>query len=275
MLVARTRGTVAIHDVDRSVPVFNDRMVDQLMRAVSSRRLVTAIVLSVFAAAAVLVAAIGLYGVIGQNVSKRRQKIGVRMALVATSEQVLRLFLGHGLLIVAIGIGCGLLAAVAAAESLATLVSGHPAGSGHSRRGGCAADRRHPVGQLSAGAVCDWSRSGGSAAIGVGAPLLRRIPRCADESSREAGWKGDVGYGGRQRLAASERRAVDHEISDRFRHHSHLYDRAGGDVAGFDDYYRRSRLIDDGIWRGSFACRRRRHRDPGDTRDAQSRESGW
>jgi putative ABC transport system permease protein len=129
--VARTRGMVAssaietaIHDIDRSVPVFNDRTVDQVMREAGSRRRVAAIVLSVFAAAAVLLAAIGLYGVIAQNVSTRRREIGVRMALGATSDQIVRLFLRHGLLIVGIGIGCGLLAAIAAARSLATLVFG-------------------------------------------------------------------------------------------------------------------------------------------------------
>ena len=129
--VARTRGTVAssaieaaIHDVDRSVPVFNDRTVQQLMREASSRRRVAAIVLSVFAIAAVLLAAIGLYGVVAQNVMKRRREIGVRMALGATSDQILRLFLRHGFVVVAVGIGCGLLAAVAAARSLAALVFG-------------------------------------------------------------------------------------------------------------------------------------------------------
>jgi putative ABC transport system permease protein len=129
--VARTRGAVAssaietaIRDIDRSVPVFNDRTVDQVMREAGSRRRVATIVLSVFAAAAVLLAAIGLYGVIAQNVSRRRQEIGVRMALGANSDQILRLFLRHGLVVVAVGIGSGLLAAVAATRSLATLVFG-------------------------------------------------------------------------------------------------------------------------------------------------------
>ena len=129
--VARTRGTVssssieaAIRDLDRSVPVFNDRTVERVMREAASRRRVAAIVLSVFAVAAVLLAAIGLYGIIAQSVSERRQEIGVRMALGATHDQILRLFLGHGLIVVAIGIGAGLAGAVAASKSLSSLVFG-------------------------------------------------------------------------------------------------------------------------------------------------------
>jgi predicted permease len=129
--VVRTRGTVAsatietaIRDLDRSVPVFNDRTVDQVMREAVSRRRVAAIVLSVFAGAAVLLAAIGLYGVIAQSVSERRREIGVRMAVGATSGQILRLFLRHGLIIVAVGLPCGVVAATVAARSLASLVFG-------------------------------------------------------------------------------------------------------------------------------------------------------
>jgi putative ABC transport system permease protein len=129
--VARTKGRVssssveaAIRDLDRSVPVFNDKTVEQVMKEASSRRRVAAIVLSVFAGAAVLLAAIGLYGVIAQTVSERRQEIGVRMALGATHDQILRLFLRHGLIVVVVGIGCGVAGAVAAARSLASLVFG-------------------------------------------------------------------------------------------------------------------------------------------------------
>ena len=129
--VARTRGTIsssaietAIRDLDRSVPVFNDRTVEQVMREAGSRRRVAAIVLSVFAGAAVLLAAIGLYGIVAQSVSERRQEIGVRMALGAPQDQILRLFLRHGLIVVAIGIGAGIAGAVAAGQSLASLVFG-------------------------------------------------------------------------------------------------------------------------------------------------------
>jgi putative ABC transport system permease protein len=129
--VARTRGTVstssietAIRDLDRSVPVFNDRTVEQVMREAGNRRRVAAIVLSVFAAAAVLLAAIGLYGIIAQSVAERRHEIGVRMALGATQDEILRLFLRHGLIVVAIGIGAGVAGAVVAGKSLASLVFG-------------------------------------------------------------------------------------------------------------------------------------------------------
>jgi predicted permease len=129
--IVRTRGAVplwsleaAIHDVDRNVPVFNDRTIDQVMRASSSRRRVAMIVLSVFGVVAVLLAAIGVYGVIAQGVAERRQEIGLRMALGATAGQILRLFLRHGLLVVAVGIACGVLMALAAARSLASLVFG-------------------------------------------------------------------------------------------------------------------------------------------------------
>jgi putative ABC transport system permease protein len=129
--IVRTRETVsassieaAIHDLDRNVSVFNDRTVDQLMRDSSSRRRIAMIVLSAFGVVAVLLAAIGVYGVIAQAVAERRQEIGVRMALGATGGQIRGLFLRHGLIVVAVGIACGVGAALAAARSLASLVFG-------------------------------------------------------------------------------------------------------------------------------------------------------
>jgi putative ABC transport system permease protein len=129
--IVRTRETVspssleaAIHDVDRNVSVFNDRTVDQLMRDSSSRRRIAMIVLSAFGFVAVLLAAIGVYGVIAQAVAERRQEIGVRMALGATGGQIRGLFLRHGLIVVTVGIACGVVMALAAARSLASLVFG-------------------------------------------------------------------------------------------------------------------------------------------------------
>jgi putative ABC transport system permease protein len=82
------------------------------------------VVLSVFGVVAVLLAAIGLYGVIAQSVAERRREIGVRMALGATAGQVLWSFLRHGLAVMVVGIACGVIASVAVARSLASLVYG-------------------------------------------------------------------------------------------------------------------------------------------------------
>ncbi len=127
--VVRGRGPVAasvleaaIHDLDRTIPVFNDRTIDHVMREASSRRRIAMVVLSVFGVVAVLLAAIGVYGVIAQGVTERRQEIGVRMALGATASQIRRLFLRQGLVLVAMGIVCGVGAAIAASRSLASLV---------------------------------------------------------------------------------------------------------------------------------------------------------
>ena len=129
--IVRTRETVspssleaAIHEVDRNVSVFNDRTVDQLMRDSSSRRRIAMIVLSAFGIIAVLLAAVGVYGVVAQVVAERRQEIGVRMALGATGRQILGLFMRHGLVVVAVGIACGVVLALAAGRSLASLVFG-------------------------------------------------------------------------------------------------------------------------------------------------------
>ena len=131
IVIARTKGPVssssleaAVHELDRTIPVFNDRTVGQVMREASSRRRIAMVVLSVFAGVAVLLAAIGVYGVIAQGVTERRQEIGVRIALGATGGQILGLFLRHGLIIVAVGIACGVAGAMAAARSLASLVFG-------------------------------------------------------------------------------------------------------------------------------------------------------
>jgi putative ABC transport system permease protein len=129
--IARTRGPLSgvsieavIHDLDPTIPVFNDRTVDQVMREASSRRRIAMIVLSIFGGVAVLLAAIGLYGVIALGVAERRQEIGVRMALGATHGKVVRLFLRHAVVVVAAGIACGIVGAVAMSRSLASLVFG-------------------------------------------------------------------------------------------------------------------------------------------------------
>lgn len=102
----------------RRAPLFTITALILLVLAIGSTTAIYAI------AHAVLLAAIGLYGVLAQGVAERRQEIGVRMALGATRGQILGVFLRYGLLVVAVGVGSGLVAALAAGRSLAGLVFG-------------------------------------------------------------------------------------------------------------------------------------------------------
>ena len=114
----------AIHDLDRTIPVFNDRTLGDVMTAAVSYRRTAMVVLSVFGVVALILAAIGLYGVIAQGVADRRQEIGVRIALGATAARVIRMFLSHAAAIIAIGVPVGVAAAIVASRSLSGLVFG-------------------------------------------------------------------------------------------------------------------------------------------------------
>jgi predicted permease len=129
--VVRTRGPqdraaieAAFHDFNRTIPLYSERTLDEVMTNASSRQRVAMAVLSIFGSVAVFLALIGLYGVIAQSVAERTQEIGVRMALGATPGEVLRLFLQQGVIVTVVGIACGLVAAIAASRSLQSLVFG-------------------------------------------------------------------------------------------------------------------------------------------------------
>ena len=80
--------------------------------------------LGAFAAVSLFLAAIGIYGVMAQSVVQRTQEIGVRVALGAQTGDLVRLVVGHGLRLAAIGIAAGVLAALFAARILASLLYG-------------------------------------------------------------------------------------------------------------------------------------------------------
>jgi putative ABC transport system permease protein len=77
-----------------------------------------------FATIALVLAAVGVYGVISYAVSQRTQEIGVRVALGAQRGDVLRLIVGHGLLLGGVGIGIGLGAALGVTRFLRTMLFG-------------------------------------------------------------------------------------------------------------------------------------------------------
>ena len=71
---------------------------------------------------ALLLTAIGLYGVLAYNVGQRSREIGIRMALGAQKSQVLSLVIGHGLRLILVGIGLGLVAALALTRVMGNLL---------------------------------------------------------------------------------------------------------------------------------------------------------
>jgi ABC-type antimicrobial peptide transport system permease subunit len=94
-----------------------------LKSAVAMRRLST-MILAAFGAVAILIAAVGLYGVVSHNVTERTREIGVRMALGAGSSRILYLFIRQGLTVAVIGTLVGLAGALGLSRWLRTLLFG-------------------------------------------------------------------------------------------------------------------------------------------------------
>ena len=111
-----------IQAIDSAVPLANVRSLENVIAdSVASRRL-SVVLLAVFAGVAVLLASVGIYGVMSFLVVQQRQEIGVRMALGAQRSDVLKLILGRSLMLVAIGSVVGLFVALISAHTLRTLL---------------------------------------------------------------------------------------------------------------------------------------------------------
>jgi putative ABC transport system permease protein len=132
-VVVRTAGNpmsvanavkAAIWRVDREQPVWRVRPLTASIEGQLGSRQFTMRLLATFAALAVLLAVIGVYGVMSYAVARRTQEMGVRMALGARASQVVRLVLGQGLRTIALGIAIGLAGSVAATRLLSTQLFG-------------------------------------------------------------------------------------------------------------------------------------------------------
>jgi putative ABC transport system permease protein len=111
-------------EVDRGQPVYDAKTMEQIIsRSISQQRMLM-LLLGVFASVALLLAAVGLYGVMSYAVEQRTHEIGIRMALGATSGDVMRLVVGRGLGLVLAGIGLGLVAAFAGTRVISSMLYG-------------------------------------------------------------------------------------------------------------------------------------------------------
>jgi putative ABC transport system permease protein len=114
----------AVHDVDPSVPVVRLRDMDAVFSASIVRRRLLAQLLSGFAGLALLLAAVGTYGVFSYMVSQRSREVGIRMALGAGRSRILVQIMTEGLQLTAFGALAGLAGALAANHAMASLLFG-------------------------------------------------------------------------------------------------------------------------------------------------------
>lgn len=98
-------------------------MENNIASSLAARRLAM-ILLGCFATLALLLASLGLYGVMALSVTQRTRELGIRMALGAARADVFRLVLGHGMALISVGILAGLLGAIAASRALSSILYG-------------------------------------------------------------------------------------------------------------------------------------------------------
>jgi putative ABC transport system permease protein len=132
-LVARAKGSLdgvirsvssALRELDPTMAAPEIKMLSQIIdRSVSPRRLIT-LLLGLFSLLALLLASLGIYGVIAYSVSQRTQEIGVRLALGSSMAAVLRLLIEEGMRLALMGCALGLIASLALSQLLQALLFG-------------------------------------------------------------------------------------------------------------------------------------------------------
>jgi putative ABC transport system permease protein len=114
----------AIAEVDRAQPIYDMQPLDQLVAKSLDQRRFTLTLMLLFGVIALVLSAIGIYGVMAFAVTQRTQEIGIRMALGASAMDVLKMVVGSGMFLAAIGVVVGLIGAFALTRLMASLLFG-------------------------------------------------------------------------------------------------------------------------------------------------------
>ena len=114
----------ALSNIDPALPLSNVQTLDEIVSASTASRRFTVVLLSAFAAVALTLALVGIFGVTAYAVSRQTAEIGVRLALGASHERVLRFIILQGMKPVVVGIAAGLVAALLLSHLVANLLFG-------------------------------------------------------------------------------------------------------------------------------------------------------
>jgi putative ABC transport system permease protein len=112
----------AIWSVDKEQPIADTATLDETISASASMDRFRTALFAIFAGLALILSIVGIYGVVAFMVSQRTHEVGVRMALGASRHQILRMMLGHGMLLALSGLGLGLVGALGLTRFLASFL---------------------------------------------------------------------------------------------------------------------------------------------------------
>jgi len=121
-LTAAVRGQISALNKDQ--PVFNVRTMEEIVGQSIAPRRFSMMLLAVFAIVALVLASIGIYGMMSYAVAQRTREIGLRMTLGAQTGNVLRLVIGHGMKLALAGVALGLIASFALTRTMKNLLFG-------------------------------------------------------------------------------------------------------------------------------------------------------
>src|SRR5437763_6326914 len=111
-----------VQSLDPSIPVFGVRTMDAVMKDYLAQRRFALELLGIFAGVALLLASIGIYGVMAYTFSRRTNEIGIRMAMGAQPRDILKIALSEGAIIVAFGLAAGVIGSLALTRFLQTML---------------------------------------------------------------------------------------------------------------------------------------------------------